>query len=303
MANRWDDLRIFLCVAREGGLTAAARVLRIDPATVGRHIVRLEGAMDRALFVKSPQGYELTPAGAALLPRVEAMEAELRAGLAGISDPGDGMSGAIRIGAPDGCANFLLPEICGRLAARYPDLDIQVLALPRSVNLSRREADLAITVSPPTAGRLLVQKIADYSLHLAASRAYLANHPPIQTRDDLRAHRFVGYIPDMIFDRELDYLTDLGVQRVPLASSSAAVQLQMLTTGGGVGVVHDFAMRAAPDLQYVLPDEIAFTRAFHLVRHADDRASDRLGRFAHALISEMRQALAALDASEITRLS
>lgn len=259
--------------------------------------------MDRALFVKSPQGYGLTSAGAELLPRVEAMEAELRAGLAGITDPGQGLSGAIRLGAPDGCANFLLPEICERLAARFPDLDIQILALPRSVNLSRREADLAITVSPPTAGRLLVQKIADYRLHLAASNAYLDKHPRITTPDDLHNHRFVGYIPDMIFDRELDYLSDLGVTRVPLASSSAAVQLQMLAVGGGVGVVHDFAMSAAPDLRFVLPDQIAFTRAFHLVRHADDRASDRLGRFANALVSEMRQALGKLDATENTRLS
>ncbi|MEM1302297.1 MAG: LysR family transcriptional regulator [Pseudomonadota bacterium] len=291
MDNRWDDLRIFLCVAREGGLTAAARVLRIDPATVSRHIARLEGDMDRALFVKSPQGYDLTASGSALLPRVEAMEAELRAGLAGLREPGDGLSGAIRIGAPDGCANFLLPGVCHRLSARYPDLDIQILALPRSVNLSRREADLAITVSPPTAGRLLVQKIADYHLHLAASAAYLADHPPISTADDLTSHRFVGYIPDMIFDRELDYLSALGVERVPLASSSAAVQVQMLATGSGVGVVHDFAMPAAPNLRFVLPETIAFSRVFYLVRHADDRASHRLGQFAQALVAEMRHAL------------
>lgn len=292
MDGRWDDLRIFLCVAREGGLTAAGRALKIDPATVGRHIARLEGAMDRPLFVKSPQGYDLTQAGADLLPRVEAMEAELRAGFAGLSDPGDGLSGAIRIGAPDGCANFLLPAICERIVRKHPELDVQILALPRSVNLSRREADLAITVSPPTAGRLLVQKIADYTLHLAASEAYLAQSPLIKTPSDLKAHRIVGYIPDMIFDRELDYLSDLGLTRVPLASSSAAVQLQLLAAGGGVGVVHDFALPAAPELRPVLPDKVTFRRSFHLVRHADDRASDRLGRFAKALVTEMRQALA-----------
>ena len=86
---------------------------------------------------------------------------------------------------------------------------MQIVALPRVFNLSRREADMAIAVSPPTAGRLTVQKLTDYHLHLAA-RATICAHPPIQTLDDLQRHRMIGYIPDMIFDTELDYLADLG---------------------------------------------------------------------------------------------
>ena len=75
---------------------------------------------------------------------------------------------------------------------------------------------MAIAVSPPATGRLTVQKITDYQLHLAASRAYLTNHADIKTLHDLKEHRIVGYIPDMIFDKELDYLAELGVARVPI---------------------------------------------------------------------------------------
>src|SRR5690606_22581802 len=120
--------------------------------------------------------------------------------------------------------NYALPQVCAAIAAENPDLDIQIVAQPRVVNLSRREADMAITVSPPTAGRLLVHKITDYHLHLVAAQSYLDVSPPIRGPGDLRGQRMIGYIPDMIFDAELDYLADLGVERVPLASNSVPVQ-------------------------------------------------------------------------------
>ena len=74
----------------------------------------------------------------------------------------------MRIGAPDGVSNYLLVDACDALSRDNPDLQVQVVALPRMFSLSKREADLAITVSPPTAGRLTVRKIADYRLRLYA---------------------------------------------------------------------------------------------------------------------------------------
>jgi DNA-binding transcriptional LysR family regulator len=73
-----------------------------------------------------------------------------------------GPSGQVRIGAPDGCANYVLPQVCAAIAAENPALEIQIVALPRVFNLSKREADMAIAVSRPQTGRLTVQKITDY---------------------------------------------------------------------------------------------------------------------------------------------
>ncbi len=288
--RNWDDLRVFLAVARAGGLTGAARALKMDPSTVARRIVRLEDALGAAVFVKSPQGYALTDVGERL--RLRAQDAEQN--LAGAFDEGQGasdqLSGQIRIGAPDGAANFLLPQVVAQIQKDNPDLDVQILALPRVVNLSRREADMAIAVSPPVAGRLTVKKITDYQLHLAMR----ADGPDITTRSDLRGQRIVGYIPDMIFDKELDYLGALGLERVHLASNSVAVQLQMIRQGG-IGVVHDFALPSAPELRRVLVEEVALSRAFYLVRHASDRHSDRLNRFAAALRKGMTQEVDRLE--------
>lgn len=300
MQANWDDVRLFLAVAREGGLSAAGKQLRLDPATLGRRMARLETSLGTGLFVKSPQGYALTVAGAELLSRAEEAETAMRVATSSLPVQRDSLTGQMRIGAPDGLANYILPQVCAALAVEHPELDIQIVALPRVFNLSRREADLAIGVSAPTAGRLTVQKITDYRLHLAASEAYLKGADEITEKSALRDHRIVGYIPDMIFDRELDYLADIGVGRVPLASNSVSVQLHLLRRGSGVGVVHDFAMPFAPELRFVLQNEIALTRSFYMIRHEDDRQNAKLAQFAQALADGVRKEVFRLEAGILT---
>lgn len=151
---------------------------------------------------------------------------------------------------------------------------------------------MAIAVSRPQTGRLRIQKISDYTLGLAASRDYLDRAGTIADRAALRGHPIVGYIPDMIFDRELDYLAEIGLDTVDLASNLVSVQLGWLRAGAGVGVVHEFALPDAPELVPVLPEHFRLTRAFWLVRHADDARIDRLNRFAAALTEGIRAEIA-----------
>lgn len=288
---QWDDMRVFLAVARAESLSGAAPVLRMDAATVGRRIARLERALGAALFVKSPQGYALTDLGARMRDHAAEAETALAMAMEQARGTHGGLTGQIRIGAPDGASNYLLPQVCAAIARDNPGLEIQILALPRVVNLSKREADMAVTVSPPQTGRLTVQKISDYRLHLAAPK-----NAGITTMQDLKGWPVVGYIPDMIFDKELDYLGDLGRGGVQTASNSVAVQVMALRAGGGVGIVHDFALPFAPELARVLTDRISLTRSFYLVRHASDRKSDRLNRFAQALLGGVRAEIARLEA-------
>ena len=295
MSAQWDDLRVFLAVAREESLSAAGRRLHVDPATVGRRVARLETAFEAPLFVKSPTGYALTDAGHRLMTHALRVEQSLQEATEEMVGQSAGLSGQIRIGAPDGVANFLLPQVCAKIAEANPDLDIQIVALPRVVSLSRREADLVVAVSAPTAGRLTVQKITDYKLHLAAARWYLRNNPTIETVADLNGHLVTGYIPDMIFDKELDYLSEVGVERVRLASNSAAVQFNWVRSGSGIGVVHDFAIPSARGVVKILEDQVSLTRSFYLIRHADDRRLERLNRFSEALCEGMKQEVAHLE--------
>ncbi len=287
----WDDLRVFLGVARAGTLAAAAPGLRMDAATVGRRVARLEESLGAALFVRSPQGYALTELGHRLAGRAEEAEEALSLAVEEGRGAARSLTGQVRIGAPDGCANFLLPQVVARLHRENPGLEVQVLALPRVVNLSQREADMAITVSAPDAGRLTVQKVADYHLHLAQRR----DAPPVASAADLKGRALVGYIPDMIFDRALDYLGGLGLGAAQLASNSVPVQL-MLLRQGGVGVVHDFALPFAPELTRILTAEVSLARAFYLVRHESARRSERMARLAQAIVQGVRAEVARLEA-------
>lgn len=296
MTPNWDDMRIFLAVAREESLSSAGRILKIDPATVGRRVARLETTLDSALFTKSQQGYVLTPAGQRLLEHGLHAEEAMRAAAGAVAGSTKSLSGQIRIGAPDGSANYLLPQVCARISDSNPELDIQILALPRVINLSRREADMAVTVSAPTAGQLLVKKVSDYKLHMVATDEYLKRHEPIHSVADLKRHRLIGYIPDMIFDRELDYLNDIGVDRVALASNSVSVQLRQVSLGTGVCVAHDFTLPFHPGLRKILTDQVSLTRSFYLVRHEGDQRNERLNRFADALTRGIREEVLRLEA-------
>ncbi len=297
MAANWDDMRIFLAVARAESISGAGRDLKMDAATVGRRIARLEDALAAPLFAKSPQGYALTESGQRLMGYAIRAEQSLGEAVGEVQGAADGqLTGVIRIGAPDGSANYLLPQVCAAICDQHPGLEVQIVALPRVFNLSKREADMAITVSRPTAGRLTVQRLTDYQLHLAASEAYLAAHPPITSVADLAQHRVIGYIHDMIFDKELDYLDALNVDRVPLSSNSFSVQLNFVRQGAGVAIVHDFAIPAVGGLRKILTDQVSLTRSFYLVRHANDRKVERLNRFARMLSDGIRREVSNLEA-------
>ena len=292
----WDDLRIFLAVARAESLSGAGKLLKLDPATVGRRIARLEEAMAVRLFTRSAQGYTLTGEGQRLMAHAGRAEQAVAEAMEEVGSEGSGLTGQVRIGAPDGSANYLLPQIVAAICADHPGLEVQIVAQPRVFNLSKREADMAIAVSPPASGHLTVQKLTDYKLHLAASQDYLDRHPPIRSVADLKLHRTIGYIQDLVYDKELDYQSEAGMEVVTLASNSVSVQFNWVRTGAGIAVVHDFAMSAAPGLVKVLPDQVSLTRSFYLIRHPDDRRVERLNRFAELLAQGVRREVARLEA-------
>lgn len=269
----------------------------MDPATVGRRVQRLEEDLSARLFTKSPQGYDLTEAGQRLMTHASMMEQSLLAAEAEVIGQSNVLSGSIRIGAPDGSANYLLPQVCAEIVDENPGLEVQIVALPRVFNLSKREADMAVTVSPPQAGRLTVQRISDYYLHLAASRKYLESHPPITKLSDLKNHRMIGYINDLIFDKELDYLESAGKDlNVGLTSNSSSVQMNWARRGAGVCFVHDFAIPTFPELQKILTDEVSLKRSFYLIRHKDDQRVERLNRFAEIFTKKIRAEVQRLEA-------
>jgi DNA-binding transcriptional LysR family regulator len=166
----WDDVRIFLAVARSGQILGAARRLELNHATVSRRIGALEEALRAKLFRRLTTGSELTPAGERFLEIAERMEADVIAARSAVAEEDEDISGSVRIGAPDGFGVAFLARRLGELTRQHRDLTIQLVPVPRSFSLSRREADIAITVERPQEGRLVAGKLVDYTLGLFASR-------------------------------------------------------------------------------------------------------------------------------------
>ncbi len=292
----WDDLKLFLAIGRLGKLTAASRRLGLDVATLSRRMTTLERNLETRLFERSPKGYALSEAGQALMQHAEAMELAAEAAREQVGQTAGVLTGAVRIGVPEGVANFLLSEICVELCDANPDLDLEVVALPRVFSLSQREADLAIAVSPPPSGRLTVQKIADYRLRAYATRAVIDRHGGFDRDGDLHRVRWIGYIPDLVFGPSLDYIPLVaGGVRSALTSTSLIIQLRWLRAGAGVGILPDFIARTCPELEPIRGDEIALTRSFYLIRHATDVRLKRVSAVADRVVTGIRERVHAPD--------
>ena len=160
----WDDVRIFLAVARSGQILGAARRLDLNHATVSRRLAALEEALRTRLFRRTTTGSELTPAGERFLGIAERMEADMITARAEIAGEGDEVSGTVRIGAPDGFGVAYLAPRLGALAAQHRELKVQLVPVPRTFSLSRREADIAITTERPAEGRLVAGKLVEAAL-------------------------------------------------------------------------------------------------------------------------------------------
>jgi len=288
----WDDYRYFLAVARSGRLSAAGRQLRVDHATVGRRVRALEESLDTKLFDRSPRGYALTDAGHRLVGVAEGMESGAISAQAELGGQHKTISGTIRIGATEGIATFVLAKTAADLCRKHPELEIQIVTLPRTFSLSKREADIAIAVSPPTSGRLKYRKIADYKLHLYGTKNYLKNHPQIKSIDDLTKVRGIGYVSDLIYDKELDYIPLVSPDlKAHLTSTSIHVQLEATLSDAGVCILHDFMVAPYSQLQKVLPETISFTRTFWFIVHEDYAKLERVRVVSEAMIDDIRKKL------------
>jgi DNA-binding transcriptional LysR family regulator len=287
----WDDLRFFLAVARAGRLTVAARRLGADHATVSRRISALETALKAKLFERRPQGYSLTEHGERLLAKAESMETQALAVSSEIGGADLALSGTVRIGTPDGFGTmFLAPRLAG-FAGHYPDLEIQLVAMPRLLSLSKREADIAVSLAPPKEGKIVARKLTDYRLGLYATAAYLDRHPSVTSPDDLHAHGMIGYIDDLIFMPELDYLDEVSKGLRPrLQSSSLVAQLQATLMGGGICVLPHFMAVQEPRLLPVLPGTVSIVRSFWLIVHADLKEVARIRATMDFIVREVKAA-------------
>ncbi|MGB5905433.1 MAG: LysR family transcriptional regulator [Xanthobacteraceae bacterium] len=283
----WDNIRVFLSVARAGQFLAAARQLKIDHGTVSRKIGALEKSLGVRLFDRQTTGCVLTSAGDRLYAAAEEVEAQLLRAQGDLSQSDVELSGTVRVAAPDGFTALFLCSRLGKLKRKYPSLTIQMVPMSRTFSLSKREADIAITISRPEEGRLTVRKLTDYSLHFYAAKNYLAEYGTPKTVADLERHCLITYVQDLVFADQLHFMPELyGPNFSRLECSGAVGQLETVRGGAGIGILHDYAAHPDPQLEIVLPDT-SFQRSYWIITHVDMRQLSRVRAVSDFIFAEV----------------
>lgn len=272
----WEDGKLFLAVARAGQLLGAAKALGLNQATLSRRMTALEQAMGTKLLVRRTTGCDLTEQGNQLVRLLERAEGAFLASQALADQDAAGVSGTVRIGAPDGFGSLFLAPRLAALKARHPDLNVQLVPAPRSFSLSQREADIAVMVERPTQGRLVARKLTDYSLSLYAAPQYLAARGTPENKEALSGHDLVGYVDDLLYAPTLNYVREISPNwHSTIEVATAVGQMEAVSGGGGIGIVHDFLVKGYPDLQLLLP-ETRITRSYWTVIHENLRDLPRI---------------------------
>lgn len=273
----WDNLRVFLAAARSQSALEASHTLKMSQSTISRRIQRLERDTGSKLFERSSQGLSLTSAGHRLFEHVEKLESTLSAVETEVFSDAVALTGEIRLGSTEAFGTFFLSPHAARFCSRHPAITVDVLPMPRSLNLSKREADASVAIDRPSANSFVTCKLSDYRLVPYATPEYLDNHPPIRTVDDLAGHRWIDYVDDLVFSPQQFMLqTWLPASRPFFRSTSVVAQAQAVQAGLGIAVLPCFLGSLIDGLVPVMLDKVEITRTFWLVAPPERREVARV---------------------------
>ena len=272
----WNDLRYFLELARQGRLAPAAKRLQVDHSTVGRRIAELEKTLNTQLFHRAPNGFVLTEAGQRLLAHAEAIEVNALA-VAESAGQSAALSGTVRLATMEGLASFYLAPRMAEFHASHPGITVELIVSAQLLNLTKREADVSVSFVRPSGPRLVVRQIGRVDLRLYGAPAYLEQHGAPRTVEDLRNHRFVAYIDDLVQIPEVLWLYDaIQDPNVVFRSTSMVAQHNAAASGLGLVMSPSFIAAGDPRLRPVPIDGLSVKRDIWLSTHEDFRYMARV---------------------------
>ena len=266
----WDDFKHFLAVARAGSLTGAARTLKSSPPTVGRRVTALEKKLGTRLFDRRQSGYALTEGGELIRTKAEEMEDAI------ISAERDALSrdlratGKVRVAASDDIAAYVIGPSLGRFRRLYPGIMLEIVARMDVVNLSRREADIALRGVRPTAGDLVVRPAGIWPYGLYASRDYCEAHGLGLGRFDLSRLAIITWTEQYAHLRGGPWFAKHARgAAVALTSDSARIHLAACKAGAGVAILPSRVADRDPDLVCLARPDQVLSLELLLVVHRD----------------------------------
>lgn len=290
----WDKLRIFHEVARAGSFSKAAEKLHLTQSTLSRHIASLEQELKTPLFHRHARGVVLTEAGELLFRATHEMSQQLATARTRLMDAREKPSGPLRITTTVGLGTVWLTPRLADFIRLYPDIQTSLLLYDEELDLSRREADVAIRLRRPVQPDLIQRKLFTVHYHLYAAPAYIQEHGIPATVEDLDRHGVISFGPAPTYLAALNWLQYVGRSqdrpRQPVMTVNNVYGLTRATeTGIGIAALPDYII--GPDSRLVQIDlkDVAMPKFdTYLVYPEELRNSKRVKVFRDFIVAEAR---------------
>jgi DNA-binding transcriptional LysR family regulator len=273
----WDDLRLFLDVARLGGLTAATSTTGLSAATLGRRVTALEHQIGEPLFVRKQTGYELTRAGDELLRRAEDVEQSMLA----VSRWRDGNVGEkiVRVSAGTWTSAFIARHI-GEIWQVSDGIRVELVTANEKVDIGRRAADLGLRSARPTEPNLAGKQIGKVAHALYAGRKLI---------NGVEAGMFVGVAGDAANLASARWLMAHHGDRIGVRGNDPHSVAELVAAGAGLSIFPCFAADSDPRLVRVAPIVTELVQEQWLVSHHEDRHRPEVRRVADRIVALMQK--------------
>ena len=297
----WDDLRYFLAISREGSLAGAGRTLRVDATTVGRRLAVLEKELGTRLFDRMPSGFILTEAGRNISAAVEQMEASMLAVERKASGDDARLEGVVRVTTTEAFAvSRLLPRF-GPLRERHPGIEVQILTDYGALDLTRREADIAVRLTRPKEETLVARKVGEIAIAPYAAESYLARRGLPDPATGFGGHEVIGYTDAAAKWPEAGWMEAVAPSaRVALRCNSLLSVVASAEAGVGIGLMPCFMGDMAPRLRRLMPPVASLRREIWLVVHRDLQSNARVRAVLHFLAEIIQRERALISGEGLT---
>jgi DNA-binding transcriptional LysR family regulator len=292
--DQWDDIRFFLAIARERSLSGAARALRVDHATVGRRLNAFERRLDAKLFSRTPEGFAITSAGQAILSQAEGMEAAAIAVERLAIGHDTSSSGLVRLTTLEMLAHQIILPTLATLLEKNPQLQVDLLVGLRTLDIARRQADIAVRIPRPTDANLVCRKLGEIGVTVYASRRYLAARGRPKRGMGLRGHSLIKFPftpPELGVPFHGESLEGAVVA---MHTMSGFAQIKAVEEGIGLSELTCCVADDHPELERVWPDVRPTMRPVWMVTHQDLRRAAKIRLVSNAIVDAFERDAAIL---------
>jgi len=291
----WDKLRVFHAVAEAGSFTHAGEALNLSQSAVSRQISALEESLSVPLFHRHARGLILTEQGELLYSTAREVFAKLAMTEGLLTESKDRPKGPLKVTTSVAFGSIWLTPRIREFLELYPDIQVAMVVDDSELDLSMREADVAIRMTPPRQPDLVQRHLLTVRIHLYAAPEYLKKHGTPQRPEDLDHHRLVVYgdegrAPVSNINWLLEAGAKPGRERRPILCVNNTYGIfRAVASGLGVAALPDYMAVEAPELVRLIPELTGPPVEAYFVYPEELRASKRIAVFRDFLVRKVNE--------------